>query len=134
VPAFLPAPAGRPLATARRPLGLRAQKEENGDGSEESDTSVLRQLLGFKGATTDTKAFLNWKVSGMHTPHGSGYIAGLPLARRDGGWVSGLTRIAWVQALLSASFFFPFGASRLRVLLYHFTSFLSALFTRFACS
>jgi len=28
----------------------------------EEDTSALRQLLGFKGATTDTKAFLNWKI------------------------------------------------------------------------
>lgn len=49
------------MASARRPLGLKAQKDES--ESEENDTSVLRQLLGFKGATTDTKAFLNWKVN-----------------------------------------------------------------------
>ena len=51
------------MASARRPLGLRAQQDESDGESEENDTSVLRQLLGFKGATTDTKAFLNWKVN-----------------------------------------------------------------------
>ena len=43
-----------------------ANQEKEAEEAGESDSSVLRQLLGFKGATTDTKAFLNWKV--LYTP------------------------------------------------------------------
>mmetsp|Transcript_44904 Transcript_44904/g.101367 ORF Transcript_44904/g.101367 Transcript_44904/m.101367 type:complete len:401 (+) Transcript_44904:76-1278(+) len=51
-------PGARPNLNTRRTMADTEATEE----AAEEDTSALRQLLGFKGATTDTKAFLNWKI------------------------------------------------------------------------